>query len=108
MSKQTPIPCKTVDKIISEAGSKDVGRSRIREINKLINDIEEASGLKYIRMEMGVPGLEPVSVAVEAEIQALRRGVASKYPDIEGVPALKKKISRICKLYLDIDVNTKR
>jgi len=107
MSKQTPIPCKTVDKIISESGIKDVGRSRIREINKLINDIEEASGLKYIRMEMGVPGLEPVSVAVEAEIQALRRGVASKYPDIEGVPALKKEISRFCKLYLDIDVSPK-
>jgi aspartate/methionine/tyrosine aminotransferase len=56
-------------------------------------------------MEMGVPGLEPVSVAVEAEINALKRGVASKYADIEGIPELKKEISRFCKLFLDIDVS---
>src|SRR4030042_210646 len=107
MSQQTPIPREIVDKIISESGIKDVGRSRIREINKLVNDIEEASGLKYIRMEMGVPGLEPVSVAVEAEIQALKRGVASKYANIEGIPELKKEVSRFCKLFLAIDISPK-
>jgi aspartate/methionine/tyrosine aminotransferase len=105
MLKQTPVPKEIVDKIISESGNKDVGRARIRELNKLVNDIQEATGLKFIRMEMGVPGLEPVSVAVEAEINALRRGVASKYADIEGVPELKKEISRFCKLFLDIDAS---
>jgi aspartate/methionine/tyrosine aminotransferase len=107
MIKNTPIPREIVDRIISESDIKDVGHARIREINKLVNDIEEASGLKFIRMEMGVPGLEPVKVAVEAEINALRRGVASKYADIEGIPELKKEISRFCKLFLNIDVSPK-
>jgi len=107
MSKQTPIPREKVDSIIFRSGIDDVGRARIRELNKLVNDIQDASGVKFIRMEMGVPGLEPVSVAVEAEINALKRGVASKYADIEGIPELKKEISRFCKLFLDIDVSPK-
>jgi aspartate/methionine/tyrosine aminotransferase len=107
MSKQTPIPREIVDSVINGSGVTDIGRSRIREIAKLVNDIEEASGLKYIRMEMGVPGLEPVSVAVEAEIEALKRGVASKYANIEGIPELKKEVSRFCKLFLDIDISPK-
>jgi aspartate/methionine/tyrosine aminotransferase len=107
MSKQTPIQREIVDSVINESGVTDIGRSRIREIVKLVNDIEEASGLKYIRMEMGVPGLEPVSVAVEAEIEALKRGVASKYANIEGIPELKKEVSRFCKLFLDIDISPK-
>lgn len=105
MLRNTPIPREIVDSEIAESGIKDVGRARIREIVKLVNDIEEASGMKYIRMEMGVPGLEPVGVAVEAEIQALKRGVASKYANIEGIPELKKEISRFCKLFLNIDVS---
>jgi aspartate/methionine/tyrosine aminotransferase len=105
MTKETPIPRETVDSIIEESGIKDVGRARIRELNKLVNDIQDKTGLKFIRMEMGVPGLEPVSVAVEAEIAALRRGVASKYADIEAVPELKKEISRFCKLFMNIDAS---
>jgi aspartate/methionine/tyrosine aminotransferase len=107
MLKKTPIPREIVESVIAESGIKDIGLARIREIVKLVNDIEAASGIKFIRMEMGVPGLEPVSVAVEAEIQALKRGVASKYANIEGVPELKKEISRFCKLFLDIDVSPK-
>jgi len=105
MLNQTPIPRDIVDSIIAESGIKDVGMARIRELNKLVNDIQVKSGKKFIRMEMGVPGLEPVSVAVEAEIAALKRGVASKYADIEGIPELKKEISRFCKLFLNINVS---
>lgn len=105
MSKQTPIPREAVDLILAESDVKDVGTARIRELNKLVNDIQEKTGLKFIRMEMGVPGLDPVSVAVEAEIAALRRGVASKYADIEGITELKKEISRFCKLFLNIDAS---
>jgi aspartate/methionine/tyrosine aminotransferase len=105
MLNQTPIPREAVDSIIEESGIRDVGRTRIRELNKIVNDIQERTGMKFIRMEMGVPGLEPVSVAVEAEIAALKRGVASKYADIEGIPELKKEISRFCQLFLNINVS---
>jgi aspartate/methionine/tyrosine aminotransferase len=56
-------------------------------------------------MEMGVPGLAPNPIGVQAEIEALQRGVASIYPDIEGIPVLKKEASRFVKLFLDVDVD---
>jgi aspartate/methionine/tyrosine aminotransferase len=55
-------------------------------------------------MEMGVPGLPPSSIGVEAEIEAHRRGVAAIYPDIDGAPILKTEIARFAKLFLDLDV----
>lgn len=102
--KDTPIPYEIVKQKIAESGLPKVGRSTIREIVRLVNEIETATGLKYIRMEMGVPGLEPNQVGIEAEIEALRNGVASKYPMIDGVPALKKEVSRFVKNFMNIDV----
>ncbi len=55
-------------------------------------------------MEMGVPGLDPPQIGIQAEINALNSGVASKYPEIEGAPVLKKETARFAKLFLGIDV----
>jgi len=103
--KQTPVSHKLVDRLIKASGLDDLTGASIREIVKLVNELERESGTKYIRMEMGVPGLEPPEVGVEAEILALRRGVASRYPMIDGVPELKREIRRFVKLFLDLDVS---
>ncbi len=103
--QDTPIDYTIVKTKIEESGIPGFGKAKIREIVRLVNEIELATGQKYIRMEMGVPGLEPVSVATEAEIKALRNGVASRYANIEGISELKEEISRFCKLFLDIDVD---
>src|SRR5512137_1551482 len=100
--KDTPIPYDVVKQKIAESGLSSVGRATIREIVRLVNEIEAATGLKFIRMEMGVPGIEPSQVGIEAEIQALRNGVASKYPMIDGVPILKKEISRFVKNFMNV------
>jgi aspartate/methionine/tyrosine aminotransferase len=64
------------------------------------------TGIKYIiRMEMGIPGLPPVSIGTEAEIEALKRGVAAIYPDIHGIKPLKKEISLFVKNFMGIDVS---
>lgn len=102
--KKTPIDSKVVSKVIDEFGIHPVGKGTIREIVKIVNDIEDLTGEKYIRMEMGVPGLEPAQVGVEAEIKALKSGVASKYPNIEGIQPLKKEVSRFVKLFMDLEV----
>ena len=60
-----------------------------------------------LSMEMGVPGLEPADIGIEAEIKALRRGVASKYPMIDGIPPLKKEIARFVKNFINIEVDEK-
>ncbi len=103
--RNTPIDYTIVKEKIEASGIPVVGKAKIREIVKLVNEIEQATGDKFIRMEMGVPGLPPAEVGVNAEIQALRDGVASKYPMIDGIPELKTEISRFVKNYLDLDVN---
>jgi aspartate/methionine/tyrosine aminotransferase len=99
-----PITRDLVQRITSEIGIPKPGRASIREIVNLVNHIEKESGTRFIRMEMGVPGLKPPEIAINAEIEALKKGVASIYPPIEGVAALKEETSRFLKLFLDIDL----
>ena len=103
--KETPINHNIVTQKIKESPIESVGKASIRDIKKLIDQIELASGEKYIRMEMGIPGLPPAQIGIEAEIEALRRGIPAIYPDIFGIAPLKKEISRFVKLFLNIDVN---
>ena len=103
--KDTPIKYEIVKQKIEQSGIKNVGTASIREIKRLINDIEDASGEKFIRMEMGIPGLPPVQIGVDAQINALKNGVAAIYPDIEGIPELKNEMSRFCKNFMDIDIS---
>lgn len=93
-----------VDQEIARLRISDVGNATIREIVALVNAVEARADLRYIRMEMGVPGLPPAKVGVEAEIEALKRGVASIYPMVDGVKELKQEASRFIKSFMDIDL----
>lgn len=104
MHKNTIISADIVEKEIRESGVEHIGNATIREIVRIVNKIEAQIPQKFIRMEMGVPGLAAPEVGINAEIEALKSGVASKYPMIEGVPQLKTEISRFVKLFLDIDL----
>ena len=107
VTKNTPIDAKVVENKLEQSGLEKVGLASIREIVRLVNEIEKEAGDKYIRMEMGVPGLPPAQVGIEGEIEALKSGVASKYPMIEGVDILKKEISRFVKNFIKVDVDSK-
>jgi aspartate/methionine/tyrosine aminotransferase len=86
-------------------GMPSPGASSIREIAHLVDKIEEKTAIKFVRMEMGVPGLPAPDIGIEAEIAALRSGVASVYPDISGIGPLKNETSRFIKLFLDVDIS---
>ena len=101
---QTPIDVNIVNQKITESKLKSVGKASIREVRTLINNIESASGIDFIRMEMGVPGLPAEKIGIEAEAKALQSGIGSVYPSIEGLPELKKELSRFINLFLDIDL----
>lgn len=101
---ETPIGYDIVTRQMEAMNLPSVGKASIREIKRLIDNIERESGLKYIRMEMGIPGIRPSEIGTEAEIEALRNGVAAIYPDIDGTPALKQEISRFVKNFINIDV----
>jgi aspartate/methionine/tyrosine aminotransferase len=105
MTKSTPIDFQIVSQKINDSGLTEVGTSTIREIKKLVDQIEQATGEKFIRMEMGVPGIPPTAVGVQAEIEALKRGVAAIYPDIHGIPPLKSEIARFVKNFINIEVS---
>lgn len=108
MSRTTHvIDSQVVDSLFAAFGQEDIDRLSIREIGKLVSDIERQSGVEFIHMEMGVPGLPASSIGTEAEKVALTQGVASIYPSIEGMPALKTETSRFTRLFMNIAVPAK-
>ncbi|MCF6213490.1 MAG: pyridoxal phosphate-dependent aminotransferase [Flavobacteriaceae bacterium] len=106
-SQNTPIKATVVASKIKASGIKNIGKASIRELVSLVNSIENETGEKYIRMEMGVPGLAPPEIGTAAEIEALKKGVASKYPMIDGIASLKPEIARFVKNFLNISVSPK-
>jgi hypothetical protein len=59
------------------SGLNNLANASIREIKRLVDLIEADSGQKFVRMEMGIPGLPALQVGVDAQIQALKDGVAA-------------------------------
>ena len=102
--KGTPINKDIVNQKIDELEVPEIGNASIREIVQLVSSIEAATGERYIRMEMGIPGLPPSRIGVEAEIDALKKNVASLYPRIDGIQPFKDEASRFVKLFINIDV----
>lgn len=100
----TPVSQEIVTKFTNQLHIKDLGKASIREIVALINFIEEESKVKFVRMEMGIPGLPAAQVGVEAEIKALQSGIASIYPMMDGIKPLKYEASRFIKMFMDIDI----
>ena len=101
--RNTPVNEDIIHSKIKECGIDVVGKASIREMVKLVSLVEAASGVKFIRMEMGVPGLKSSEIGVQAEIEALQKGVSSVYPPMEGIPALKQETARFLKLFADAD-----
>jgi len=101
----TTIPKSLVNSLFEQFGENDITRLSIREVGKLVTQIEEQSGVEFIHMEMGVPGLPASQIAIEAEKEALDKGLASQYPNIEGIPFAKTEIARFANLFLNIEVS---
>ncbi|WP_346864158.1 pyridoxal phosphate-dependent aminotransferase [uncultured Draconibacterium sp.] len=100
----SPLDKNLVEQKIQELRIPDVGKASIREIVALVNAVEEATDFKYVRMEMGVPGLPPAKVGVDAEKEALDKGVAAIYPMVDGIKPLKTEASKFIKNFLNIDL----
>jgi len=105
--QNSPLDKKLVDEKIKELRIPDIGKASIREIVALVNMVEEETDFKYVRMEMGVPGLPPVEVGVNAEIEALKKGVAAVYPMVDGIKPLKEEASVFIKNFLNTDISPK-
>ena len=94
-----------VEKAVKELHIADLSRATIGEVLLVAQYLEKETGIPFIRMDQGSPGLPVNQLGVEAEKAALDRGVGSQYPAAAGVPELKNEASRFVKAFLDVDIS---
>ena len=83
----------------------DLSTATIGEILLAAQYLEQKTGIPFIRMDQGSPGLPVNRFGVEAEKRALDRGVGSQYPAAAGVPELKQAASEFIKAFIDVSVS---
>lgn len=103
--RPTPINKELIDNTIREHGIQDFAKATIREVKGVAAHAEKESGVEFIKMEMGIPGLPAAQVGVDAQIKSLQDGIAHSYPDIQGLPALKEAASEFVKAFIGVDIN---
>ena len=96
-----------VEKAAKECKVADLSRATIGEILLVAQYLEKETGIPFIRMDQGSPGLPVNQRGVEAEKAALDRGVGSQYPAAAGVPELKYEASRFVKAFLNVDISAR-
>lgn len=94
-----------VEKAVKDLHVADLSKATIGEVLLVAQYLEKETGIPFIRMDQGSPGLPVNKYGVEAEKAALDRGVGSQYPAAAGVPELKEEASRFVKAFMDIDVS---
>lgn len=99
-----PLSDEQLTGIISRLDIPSLTEATIRQVVAVTTEAEKASGEKYMHLELGNPGLPSQQIGVEAECEALRNGIANKYPPVMGTPALKNAASRFVKAFLDVDI----
>lgn len=82
----------------------DLSNATIGEVLLVAQYLEKKTGIPFIRMDQGSPGLPINKYGVEAEKKALDSGIGSQYPAAAGVPELKDAASRFVKAFIDVDI----
>lgn len=96
-----------VNKAVSDLHVADLSKATIGEVLLVAQYLEKETGIPFIRMDQGSPGLPVNAYGVEAEKAALDRGVGSQYPAAAGVAELKHEASRFVKAFMDIDISAR-
>ncbi|MBN1952472.1 MAG: pyridoxal phosphate-dependent aminotransferase [Bacteroidales bacterium] len=96
-----------LDVTLSQTQILKVSNASIREVVTIIKNLEERSGVDFIRMDMGIPGVPTPELGIQAEMEALRQGKPAEYGQMDGIPELKKEVSRFAKQFMNIDVSAR-
>ena len=83
----------------------DLSNATIGDVVLLANYLQRTTGIPFVRMDQGSPGLPANHFGIEAEMKALQSGVCAKYPAADGIPELKEAASRFVKAFIDVDVS---
>jgi len=82
----------------------DLSHATIGEMLLVAQYLEQKTGIPFIRMDQGSPGLPANRYGIEAEKRALDTGIGSQYPAAAGVKELKEAASQFVKAFIDIDI----
>ncbi len=93
-----------VSQTMEELKISSLSTATIGQMLSLAATLERDTSIPFVRMDQGIPGLKPCEIGMEAEKEALDRGVASLYPAAEGVRELKDETSRFVKAFLNVDI----
>lgn len=94
-----------VGKVVDDLKITSLEKATIGEVLLLASGLERMTGIPFIRMDQGVPGLKPCQIGIDAEKEALDSGVASMYPAAEGIPMLKEEAARFVKAFLNVGIS---
>ena len=83
----------------------DLSKATIGETLLVAQELENRTGIPFIRMDQGSPGLPINRFGVEAEKEALDSGIGSQYPPAAGITELKEAASKFVKAFIDIDID---
>ena len=67
--EKIPLPSKLIDDSLKETGFSSDNLA-IREVNRLVNILEDKTGIDFIRMEFGIPNIPPPDFVKEVEMRA--------------------------------------
>lgn len=99
------------DSLVAEAcrfnNVTDLSNATIGEVLLVAQYLEKKTGIPFIRMDQGSPGLPINKYGVEAEKRALDKGIGSQYPAAAGIQELKDAASRFIKAFIDISVSAR-
>lgn len=87
-----------------ESNVADLAHATIGETLLVAQYLERKTGIPFIRMDQGSPGLPANRYGIEAEKRALDSGIGSQYPAAAGLRELKEAASRFVKAFIDIDI----
>ena len=94
-----------INQVVDELKITNLEKATIGEVLLIASRLEQLTGIPFIRMDQGVPGLKPCQIGLDAEKQALDKNVAAMYPAAEGIPVLKSEAARFVKAFLDVDIS---
>lgn len=94
-----------VAQVVEQFKITDLSKATIGQVVLVASELVRRTGIPFIRMDQGVPGLPPNQIGLNAEKEALEKGVAAIYPAAEGVPELKEQTSRFVKAFINIDIS---
>ena len=99
-----PISQQVIQDILDQHDIADISKATIRQSVAVGAALEKIAGEPFVHLEIGVPGIEACPIGIDAQKEALDRGVASVYPVISGLPELKQNASQFVKAFIGIDV----